>query len=74
MPTTIRPYDPKQRLLLPPDLRDWLPEGHLAYNVSNLVDRLDLTAFNAAYEPRMMVKLLLYGYATGVFSSRGMAK
>ena len=84
MPTTFRPYHPKQKLLLPPDLRDWLPEGHLAYHVSDLVDGLDLTAFyapyegagrrNGPYEPRMMVKLLIYGYATGVFSSRGMAK
>ena len=67
-----------------PDLRDWLPEGHLAYHVSELVDGLDLTAFyapyegdgrrNAPYEPRMMVKLLVCGYATGVFSSRGIAK
>ena len=84
MPTTFRPYHAKQKLLLPPDLRDWLPEGHFAYHVSQLVDGLDLTAFcapyegdgrrNAPYDPRMMVKLLVYGYATGVFSSPGMAK
>ena len=84
MPTTFRPYQPKQKLLLPPDLREWLPEGHLAYHVSDLVDGLDLTAFyapyegdgrrNTPYEPRMMVKLLIYGYATGVFSSRRIAK
>ena len=84
MPTTFRPYQPKQKLLLPPDLREWLPEGHLAYHVSDLVDGLDLTAFyapyegdgrrNTPYEPRMMVKLLVYGYATGVFSSRRIAK
>ena len=84
MPTTFRPYHARQRLLVPPDLRDWLPEGHLAYHVSDLVDGLDLTAFyapyegdgrrNTPYEPRMMVKLLIYGYATGVFSSRRIAK
>ena len=84
MPTSFRPYQPKQKLLLPPDLRDWLPKGHLAYQVSDLVDGLDLTAFyapyegdgrrNAPYEPRMLVKLLIYGYATGVFSSRKIAK
>ena len=84
MPTTFRPYEPDQLLLLAPDIREWLPDGHLAHHVSDLVDGLDLTAFhapyegdgrrNAPYEPRMMVKVLLYGYATGVFSSRGMAR
>ena len=84
MPTTFRPYEPDQMLLLAPDVRDWLPEGHFAHHVSDLVDGLDLTAFyapyegdgrrNAPYEPRMMVKVLVYGYATGVFSSRGMAR
>ena len=71
-------------LLLPADLRAWLPEGHLAHHVSDLVDGVDLTAFyapyagdgrrNAPYAPRMMVKVLLYAYATGVFSSRGIAR
>ena len=84
MPTTFRPYQPDQGLLLAPDLRDWLPEGHLAHHVSDLVDGLDLTAFYARYEgdgrrkspyePRMMAKVLIYGYATGVFSSRGLAR
>ena len=84
MPTTFRPYHPDQGLLLPSDMRDWLPEGHLAHHVSDLVDGLDLTAFYAPYEgdgrrkspyePRMMLKVLIYGYATGVLSSRGMAR
>ena len=84
MSTTFRPYAPDQSLLLPPDVREWLPEGHLAHHVSDLVDGLDLTAFyvpyegdgrrNAPYDPRMMVKVLLYAYATGVFSSRGIAR
>ena len=84
MPTTFRPYHPDQGLLLPSDLRDWLPEGHLAHHVSDLVDGLDLAAFYAPYEgdgrrkspyePRMMLKVLIYGYATGVFSSRGLAR
>ena len=84
MSTTFRPYEPDQMLLLPADLRAWLPEGHLAHHVSDLVDGLDLTAFygpyegdgrrNAPYEPRMMVKVLVYAYATGVFSSRGIAR
>ena len=84
MATTFRPCEPDQMLLLAPDMRDWLPEGHFAHHVSDLVDGLDLTAFcapyegdgrrNAPYEPRMMVKVLLYGYATEVFSSRAMAR
>ena len=84
MSTTFRPYAPDQSLLLPPDVREWLPEGHLAQHVSDLVDGLDLTAFyapyegdgrrNAPYAPRMMVKVLLYAYATGVFSSREVAR
>ena len=84
MATTFRPCEPDQMLLLAPDMRDWLPEGHFAHHVSDLVDGLDLTAFcapyegdgrrNAPYEPRMMVKVLLYGYATEVFSSRALAR
>ena len=61
-------------LLLAPDVRDWLAEGYFAHYASDLVDGLDLTAFYAPYEPRMMVKVLVYGYATGVFSSRAMAR
>ena len=50
MSTTFRPYVPDQSLLLPPDVREWLPEGHLAHHVSDLVDGLDLTAFYPLYE------------------------
>jgi len=84
MPTTFRPYQPDQLLLLSPDLREWLASGHLAHHVSDLVDALDLGAFyvpyegdgrrNAPYEPSMMVKVLIYAYATGVFSSRAIAR
>ena len=84
MPTNFRPYQPDQGMLLPTNLRDWLPEGHLAYHVGDLVDELDLTAFYAPYEgdgrrkspyePRMMLKVLIYGYATGVFSSRVLSR
>jgi transposase len=73
-----------QDLLLPPSLRDWLPEDHLAYFVSDVVDQLDLNAIESVYEeeergqppyhPRMMTKILLYGYCVGVFSSRRMQK
>ena len=84
MGKTYRPYLADQDLLLPPSLRDWLPEGHLAYFVSDLVDSLDLSAIEAYYEkeergyppyhPRMMTKILVYGYCVGVFSSRRLQK
>src|ERR1035438_5338613 len=70
-----------QTLLFPPSLHDWLPEGHLARFLVDVVSALDLSAIygsyaekdgrgQAAYVPEMMVRLLLYGYATGVYSSR----
>jgi transposase len=80
MAKTYRPYVPEQDLLLPPSLRDWLPEGHLAFFVSDLIDQLDLSAITTVYEqdergyppyhPVMMTKLLVYAYCVGVFSSR----
>jgi transposase len=80
MAKTYRPYVPEQDLLLPPSLRDWLPDDHLAYFVSDLVDQLDLSAITAVYEdedrgqppyhPVMMTKVLVYAYCVGVFSSR----
>jgi transposase len=84
MPTTFRPYAPAQDLLLQPSLREWLPEGHLSYFISDVIEELDLGAFyeryegdgrrKAPFEPRMMLKVLIYAYATGVFSSRKIAK
>jgi transposase len=84
MTTSYLPYNPGQTLLLPPSPDDWLPEGHLAYFISDTIDALDLSGFHARYagggprnqpfHPAMMVKVLLYGYATGVFSSRKLAK
>jgi transposase len=81
---TFRPYDPHQVFLLPPSIDDWLPEGHLARFVSELVDEvLDLGPFRAdyteargypPYDPRLMLKLLLYGYVTGVRSSRAIER
>ena len=50
MPTTFRPYQPDQLLLLSPDVREWLAPGHLAHHVSDLVDALELNAFYAPYE------------------------
>ena len=78
---TFRAYDPEQVLLMAPVLSEWVPEGVLAHFVSDLVESgaLDLAAVYASYEeergfppydPRLMVKLLLYGYANGVISSR----
>jgi transposase len=79
-----RSYLPDQDLLLPPSLREWLAEDHLVYFVSEVVDQLDLSAIHAVYgeekrgqppyDPRLMTKLLVYGYCTGVFSSRRMQK
>lgn len=77
----FRSYDPDQVLLMAPVLKEWVPEGDLAHFVSDLVETgaLDLAAIYAAYEvergyppyhPRLMVKLLVYGYANGVASSR----
>jgi transposase len=75
-----RPYYPDEELLLPPSLREWLPEDHLAYFVSDVVDNLDLSVMDAVYgtekrgqppyDPVMMTKVLVYGYCIGVFSSR----
>jgi transposase len=79
-----RTYLPEQDLLLPPSLREWLAENHLVYFVGDVVDQLDLSAMYAVYEkekrgqppydPRLMTKLLVYGYCTGVFSSRRIQK
>ena len=84
MAKSYRAYVPEQDLLLPPSLREWLPEDHLAYFVSDVVDQLDLRAIESVYEaedrgqppyhPRMMTKILLYGYCVGVFSSRRIQK
>jgi transposase len=72
--------DREQELLLPPSLREWLPEGHLAWFVIDAVAQLDLSGFYAGYrddghgrpahDPAMMVALLLYAYAIGERSSR----
>jgi len=70
-----------QTLLFPPSLHDWLPAGHLARFLVDVVSALDLSSIyksyeekdgrgQAAYAPEMMIRLLLYGYATGVYSSR----
>jgi transposase len=80
----FRPYDPKQTYLMPASLHDWLPQGHLAYFITDVVDHLDLSDIFRRYEneergyppyhPKMMVKVLLYAYSVGVPSSRKIAK
>ena len=77
----FRQWNPRQDWLLPPSPRGWLPEGHLVYCVLDIVNSLDLSAIEGplrerdargekGYHPAMMTALLLYGYATGVASSR----
>ncbi len=82
MAANYLPYEPQQMTLLPETLQEWLPEGHLAHFISEAIDGLDLGAFHARYakdgprnqpfHPAMMVKVLAYGCATGVFSSRSL--
>ncbi len=84
MAKTYRPYCPDQMFLLPPSLRDWLPENHLSYFVSDVVDNLDLSEIDAVYQkedrgyppyhPHMMTKVLVYAYCIGIFSSRKIQK
>ena len=84
MSKSYRPYDPDQQLLLPQALQEWLPDDHLAYFISDVVDQLELSEITARYErerrggppyhPRMMVKVLVYGYCVGVASSRRIAQ
>ncbi|MEU1601707.1 transposase [Streptomyces sp. NPDC005708] len=81
---TFRAFDPHQVLLLPPSLDEWLPEDHLARFVAELVDEvLDLGPVLAdytekrgypPYDPRLMVRLLIYGYTTGIRSSRAIER
>src|SRR5206468_12011269 len=76
--------DRDQPLLLPPDLRDWLEEDHLAWFVIEAIEELDLDAFygsyradghgRAAHDPKMMLTLITYAYAVGERSSRGIER
>ncbi|WP_435839954.1 IS1182 family transposase [Streptomyces chilikensis] len=84
MDKTFRVFDPHQVLLLPPSLDDWLPQDHLARFVADLVDEvLDLSPVLAdytekrgypPYDPGLMLRLLIYGYTTGVRSSRAIER
>lgn len=74
----FRDYDRSQRMLLPPDLKDWVSDDDLAHFIVEAVERVDMRAFHvsrtgsgkAQYHPRMMLALLIYCYANGIFSSR----
>ena len=74
----FRQVDRQTGFLLPPSVDEWLPERHLARFVVEVIEGLDLRAFtgsyrgsgSASYHPEMLLGLLVYGYATGVFSSR----
>lgn len=82
---SFRPWSPRQMYLMPPSPTEWLPEGHLAYFILELVERLDLGPIETAiaskdargerpYTPRLLVALLIYGYCVGIFSSRKLAR
>src|SRR5947209_18793958 len=80
MSKRFRPWNPEQSFLFPPAPRDWLPENHLVYFLLDVVPQMDLRPIlqpyhaeergQPPYHPAMLVTLLLYGYATGTFSSR----
>jgi len=82
--TRFLSYEPGQLLLLPPDLREWLEEGHLAYFILDVMEALDLSEIYASYDgsrggrpgfdPRLLAGLLVYGYCVGVTSSRKIEK
>jgi transposase len=84
MPQRFIACDRAQQLLMPPSLLDWVPEDHLVWTVLSAVEELDLSAFYAdyradghgrpAYDPAMMVALLMYAYARGNRSSRGIER
>src|ERR1019366_4622889 len=76
--SNFRPINRDTGFLLPPSVDEWLPEKHLARFVVEVIDRMDLRAMSgsyrgsgsASYHPRMLLGILVYGYATGIFSSR----
>jgi len=84
MKKTYRPYNQRQMMLLPPSVEDLVPEDHLARFINDAVEELDISPIQHVYEqelrgyppyhPRMLLKVLLYGYCTGVRSSRKIAK
>ena len=81
-PKNVRPYDQGQSLLFPPNLKEFIEENDLCWVVDDVVNALDLSCLyrnvssegNMPYHPRMMLKVLFYAYASGIFSSRKIAK
>jgi transposase len=84
MTQNFRPYNPNQLYLMPPSIREWVPEGDLSHFISDTVDTLDLRVFKkryrddgggtTPYHPGMMLKILVYSYSIGLFSSRKIAQ
>jgi transposase len=84
MPQNFIACDRGQTMLMPPDLTDWVPDDHVVWSILGAVEQMDLSSFygayrengqgRAAYEPSMVVALLLYGYARGNRSSRGIER
>lgn len=78
----FRPYQQEQMFLLPPTLQDFIPEGHPVHMINDLVEKLDLAVLygrygaigQPAYEPRLMLKAILYGFTVGVFSARKLTR
>jgi len=78
----FKPYDRNLQYLLPPSVDEWLPENHLARFIVEVIEKLDLARLtnhysgkgSSAYHPAVMLSLLVYGYATGTFSSRKIEK
>jgi transposase len=76
--SNFRTFDRQTSFLLPPSVNDWLPEKHLARFVVEIIEALDLSAMvqsyrgsgSASYHPQVLLGIIVYGYATGVFSSR----
>jgi len=81
-PKNVRPYRQKQSLLFPPNLQDFIEDNDLCMVIDDVVNSLDLSCLyrkvstegNMAYHPKMMLKVLFYAYASGIFSSRNIAK
>jgi transposase len=84
MSKTYRPFEPEQMFLMPPSLTDWLPHDHMVFFLRDVLETMDLDPITSVYEreergyppyhPKMMTGILLYGYATGIWSSRKLAK
>jgi transposase len=84
MPQNFIACDRGQTMLMPPDLTEWVPDDHVVWSILGVVEQMDLSAFygayrengqgRAAYEPSMMVALLLCSYARGNRSSRGIER